>query len=71
MKPEQIDEEVFDSVMKWTGFIEDQFPSSTVFETVLLSSFNRMSQQQRQYILDNLGAEWYIKLATRLEKRNA
>jgi hypothetical protein len=71
MKAEKIDQVVFDTVLKWTETIEKMFPTDTVLESVLLTSFNRLTPEQRVYIVDNLGTEWYIKLAARLEKRNA
>lgn len=65
---EELDEVIFDTLIDMKGLINDVMPTGTMLQTILRSSFQRLSPQEKLQIVEAMGPEWYIDMATKIER---
>tara|TARA_R110000824_G_scaffold248048_2_gene437164 strand:- start:199 stop:450 length:252 start_codon:yes stop_codon:yes gene_type:complete len=69
--PEKLDDFVFDSILKTRGKILDKYPEDSMIESILRMSYVTMTPQEQIKILENLGPDWIVKIAAKVEKKLA
>lgn len=67
--PELLDEIVSEALFEVYSVVQDVMPTNSVIETTLMSSYTRLTPQEQLQIVEMLGADWFLKLSTRIEKR--
>ena len=67
--PEQLDESIFDATLAIMDAFNSVYPSDTRIITFLKASFDKLTPEQRVNIVQQYGAEWYVKLAAEVQRR--
>ena len=65
---EKLDQAIFDAVIKLTGVVTSQLPTSAQLQSVIRLSFELLTPEQKKIIVEQAGPEWYLALAARIEK---
>lgn len=66
---EELDSVILDALLDVDEIVKNEYPLDSVIQSSLMASYNTMSPEQRTQLLDQLGAEWYLELTTKIEKR--
>jgi len=67
--PEKLDDFVFDSILKTRGKILEKYPEDSMIESILRMSYISMPPQEQVNVLENLGPDWIVKIAAKVEKK--
>jgi hypothetical protein len=69
--PEVLDRIVFDAALRVYGTMLHVLPEDAQLASMVRASFEALTPEQRAQIVSELGPEWYLKLATKIEKELA
>ena len=69
--PEKLDDFVFDSILKTRGKVLDKYPEDSIIESILRMSYVSMPPQEQINVIENLGPDWIVKIAAKVEKKLA
>tara|TARA_R110000765_G_scaffold57133_1_gene112269 strand:+ start:211 stop:456 length:246 start_codon:yes stop_codon:yes gene_type:complete len=67
--PEKLDDFIFDSILKTRKKILEKYPEDVMLESILRQSFVSMPPQEQLNIVENLGPDWIVKIAAKVEKK--
>lgn len=65
---EQVDDSVMDAVASFSEAIETVYPSDTILESMLQVSFDALTPEQQVAIVNQMGVEWYVKMAAKMQR---
>jgi hypothetical protein len=63
-----IDEAIVQGVATVQEAVEKVYPEDAVIESLLFESFNRLSPQDQLLIVQEMGTEWYVKMAAKVRR---
>ncbi len=66
---ESLDDKIFNAVLRANSIVQTRMPITAIIESFLQTSFESMTPEQQVQILTDLGPEWYLPIAARMEKR--
>ena len=67
---EQIDDSVMDATASISDAIETVYPSDTILQSMLQVSFEALTPEQKLAIVNQMGVEWYVKMAADMQRRS-
>lgn len=66
---ERLDVAVMDAAIKVQTAVSKAIPIDIQLESLIQMSFARLTPEQQVQIVEQMGADWYLKVAARIEKR--
>lgn len=68
---EKVDNLVFNALVRTVERVNKKLPKDTILRSMLRTSFARLTPEQQAQIVAQMGPEWYLKLASKLDKELA
>ena len=65
-----VEQAVEAAVLKWQQAINLVLPENQQIESLLLSSFEGLPPEEQARVIEQLGPEWYVKLATKIARQH-
>lgn len=66
---ERLEACVDNSLSEMYAVVDCTFPRESQIQNILVASFQALSPQEQANIVETLGTEWYLDVATKIEKR--
>jgi hypothetical protein len=67
--PEKLDNFIFDSILKVRKQIVETYPEDVLLASILRDSYISMKPEEQLQIVENLGPEWMLNIAVKVEKK--
>lgn len=65
---ELLDSVIGEALFDLSSIVQDTYPADSVIQTVLMASFVALSPEEQKQIIETVGADWFVKLATKIDK---
>ena len=65
---EEVDDSVMDAVASFSDAIEVVYPAETILQSMLQASFEALTPEQKLAIVNQMGVEWYVKMAAKMQR---
>jgi hypothetical protein len=66
---EKLDDSIFDALLKIREHVLSTYPEDTLLDSMVRQSFVAMQPQEQMEIVQNLGPDWMVKVAAKIEKK--
>jgi len=67
--PEKLDNYIFDSILRVRKQIVETYPEDALLTSILRSSYISMKPEEQLQIVENLGPDWMLNIAVKVEKK--
>ena len=67
--PERLDNSIFDSIHKVRERIMLTYPEDAMVDSIMRAGYTAMQPQEQMQILENLGPDWMVDIAAKIEKK--
>ena len=67
--PERLDNAIFDSILKVRERIMLTYPEDAMVDSIMRAGYTAMQPQEQMQILENLGPDWMVDIAAKIEKK--
>jgi len=66
---EELDGIVFDALLEVNEAVTDIYPNGSVIQSTLMASYLALTPEEQVQIVEQLGADWFVKMSAKLERR--
>ena len=67
--PEKLDNSIFDSILKVRERVILTYPEDAMIDSIMRAGYTAMKPEEQMQILDNLGPDWIVGIAAKIEKK--
>jgi|TARA_R110002110_G_scaffold8146_5_gene40835 hypothetical protein len=67
--PEKLDNKIFDAILRLRKNIMETYPEDAMIDSILRASYVGMQPEQQLQIVEQLGPDWMVEIAAKLEKK--
>lgn len=66
---DNLEDAIFEGLVDIFDTVNEVFPSDSIIQSTLMMSYMNMRPEEQVAIIEQLGADWFVKLSAKIEKR--
>lgn len=66
---DNLEDAIFEGIVDIYDTVNEVFPSDSIIQSTLMMSYMNMRPEEQVAIIEQLGADWFVKLSAKIEKR--
>lgn len=66
---EELEDAALDAMNDMYETVQNTYPSDSTIQAVLMMSYKNLTPEQQVQIVEQVGADWFLKLSAKIERR--